>query len=154
MAIEWSSSKRAECFSWYLRSKVSSSPRHVQITTLGKYYLLWHGWILFRLKGVGHSQTPCKSIVSFLFTNWMSASSGCRSFEQDRVHAEYSQYLPFISVGLMIFVFLLLTKSTVMLKGPKDKWDIQNILLKKYMFLSANSPRRERSDSHQKEKLK
>lgn len=33
-----------------------------------------HGWILSQLISAGYSQTPCKSVVSFLFTSWMSAS--------------------------------------------------------------------------------
>lgn len=32
-----------------------------------------HGWILSQLISSGYSQTPCKSLVSFLFANWMSA---------------------------------------------------------------------------------
>lgn len=52
-------------------------------------YLLRHGWILSQLNSGGYSQTPCKSIVSFLLTNWMKASSSHSLFEQDWVHTVY-----------------------------------------------------------------
>lgn len=35
---------------------------------------LRHGRILFQLLGGGYSQTPCKSLASFLLFDWMSAS--------------------------------------------------------------------------------